>query len=135
MNQKISIVRILILEDNKFILSIIQAALKVYDSQIYLAADQYSAEEMFRDLQPEIVISDLHMDNGTSWDFLETVRSYRTDKVLIVSSDFELLEKVENELGLDGWQYVSKNNRKWLLQIQLAVKIFFSASQTLEEHK
>ena len=128
MDLKLSIVKILVLEDNKFILSIIQAALKVYDSQIYLAADQHAAVEMFKELQPEIVISDLHIDEGTSWGFLEMVKSYKRDKVLVVSSDFELLGKVEDEISLEGWQFVSKNNRKWLMQIQLAVKSFFSAS-------
>ncbi|MCI5056864.1 MAG: response regulator [Flavobacteriales bacterium] len=123
--------KILILEDNKFILSIIQAALKVYDSQTHLASDQYQAEEMFNELQPEIVISDLHMDEGTSWDFLSKVKQSGCSKVLVVSSDYELLTKVEEELGLEGWKFVNKNFRKWLLQINEAVKDFFRAEKAM----
>ena len=123
--------KILILEDNKFILSIIQAALKVYDSQTHLASDQYQAEEMFNELQPEIVISDLHMDEGTSWDFLSRVKQSGCSKVLVVSSDYELLTKVEEELGLEGWKFVNKNFRKWLLQINEAVKGFFRAEKAM----
>lgn len=123
--------KILILEDNKFILSIIQAALKVYDSQTYLATDQYQAEEMFLEIQPEIVISDLHMDEGTSWDFLVQVNKSGCDKVLVVSSDYELLTQVENELGLEGWKFVNKNYRKWLLQINETVKSFFRSSSSV----
>lgn len=123
--------KILILEDNKFILSIIQAALKVYDSQTHLASDQYQAEEMFNELHPEIVISDLHMDEGTSWDFLSRVKQSGCSKVLVVSSDYELLTKVEEELGLEGWKFVNKNFRKWLLQINEAVKGFFRAEKAM----
>jgi len=124
-------VKILILEDNKFILSIIRAALKVYDSQTYLATDQYQAEEMFLEIQPEIVISDLHMDEGTSWDFLVQVNKSGCDKVLVVSSDYELLTQVESELGLEGWKFVNKNYRKWLLQINETVKSFFRSSSSV----
>lgn len=120
--------KILVLEDNRFILSIIQAALKVYDSEIYLASDQHQAEIIFNDLNPEIVISDLHMESGTSWDFLSKVAKSGCSKVLVVSSDFELLSKVEEELALADWQFVNKNNRKWLLLIQAAVKNLYGES-------
>lgn len=117
---------ILILEDNKFILSIIQAALKSHEGQTYLANDQFEAEKLYREIKPEIVISDLHMEVGTSWDFLAEVSKDINTKVLVVSSDFELLTKVEEELSHEAWRFVSKNNRKWLLLIKEHVDAFFT---------
>lgn len=123
---------ILILEDNKFILSIIQAALKSHEGQTYLANDQFEAEKMYGELKPEIVISDLHMEVGTSWDFLANVSKDLNTKVLVVSSDFELLTKVEEDLAHEEWRFVSKNNRKWLLLIKEHVDSFFSGSKINE---
>ncbi len=108
----------LILEDNEFILSVIEAALSDFDLEILTANEPQSAILGFCKHQPDIVISDLHMVEGTSWSFLEHLSKMRHNQVLVVSSDFELLSKVEEELGLENWFYQSKNDSRWLLELK-----------------
>lgn len=115
-------VKVLILEDNKFILSIIQAAIKEFNVEVQVATNVSEALSLYADFQPDLIMSDLHMESGTSVSFLEEVSKSKSHHVLVVSSDFELLSEVEEKLGGEKWRYVNKNNRRWLMQVKKELK-------------
>ncbi|MCR9153100.1 MAG: response regulator [Bacteroidetes bacterium] len=114
--------KVLILEDNKFILSIIQAAIKEFNVEVQVATNVSEALSLYADFQPDLIMSDLHMESGTSVSFLEEVSKSKSHHVLVVSSDFELLSEVEEKLGGEKWRYVNKNNRRWLMQVKKELK-------------
>ncbi|QNR23089.1 response regulator [Croceimicrobium hydrocarbonivorans] len=122
--------RILVLEDNQFIASIITASLKSSESELLIVKDQFEAEKYFKEQIPDILISDIHMEQGTSLDFLKEVRKYPQTKVVVVSSDFERLMEVEENIGLKNWSYISKNNRKWLMLIKTEILSFLKANNS-----
>ncbi|WP_421752349.1 response regulator [Croceimicrobium sp.] len=122
--------RILVLEDNQFIASIITASLKSSDCELLIVKDQFEAERHFEKEQPDILISDIHMEQGTSLDFLRVVSKYPKTKVVVVSSDFERLMEVEENIGLKNWSYISKNNRKWLMMIKTEVLSFLNTNNS-----
>lgn len=122
--------RILVLEDNQFIASIITASLKSSESELLIVKDQFEAEKHFKEQIPDILISDIHMEQGTSLEFLKEVRKYPQTKVVVVSSDFERLMEVEENIGLKNWSYISKNNRKWLMLIKTEILSFLKANNS-----
>lgn len=117
--------KILIVEDNPFILAIIKAAIKVYDAEVAIEMDQFEAEKVFLKMAPDIVISDLHMQEGDTWKLLKMISDGHQTKVLVVSSDNVYLRKVANELGRSNWYFVNKNDHQWLRHIGEVMKIFF----------
>lgn len=119
--------KILILEDNSFVLSIIRAALKLYDHQILVAFSVGEATQIYQAWEPNLVISDLHLEEGTSIPFLEVLIADRFNNVLVVSSDAVLLGQVEKELIAPEWRYVNKNDRKWLVGLKEAMDHFLGA--------
>lgn len=86
---------ILTIEDNKFILSITEASLRVYEDEIHLASNQYKATTMYQLLDPDMVVSTKHTGEGIIWDFLELVPRNERTHVLVLSSDLELMQRVD----------------------------------------
>tara|TARA_Y100001934_G_scaffold269000_1_gene351893 strand:+ start:229 stop:621 length:393 start_codon:yes stop_codon:yes gene_type:complete len=123
-------VRILVLEDNQFIASIIVASFKGSESELVIVNDQFEAEKQFIKDRPDILISDIHMEQGTSLEFLRMVSQYPDTKVVVFSSDFERLMEVEEGIGLNNWSYISKNNRKWLMLVKAEVSAYLNANKS-----
>jgi len=123
-------VRILVLEDNQFIASIIVASFKGSESELVIVNDQFEAEKQFIKDRPDILISDIHMEQGTSLEFLRMVSQYPDTKVVVFSSDFERLMEVEEGIGLNNWSYISKNNRKWLMLVKAEVSAYLNANNS-----
>lgn len=105
---------LLIVEDNKFILSLIKAALRSFKGEVLAAHNQEEAIQIYNRYQPEIVLSDLHMDQGTTWDLLTKLSEQGLSQVFVVSSDTALLARVKQELHQSDWVYINKNNNQWL---------------------
>ena len=122
--------RILVLEDNQFIASIIVASFKGSESELVIVNDQFEAEKQFIKDRPDILISDIHMEQGTSLEFLRMVSQYPDTKVVVFSSDFERLMEVEEGIGLNNWSYISKNNRKWLMLVKAEVSAYLNANKS-----
>lgn len=122
--------RILVLEDNQFIASIIVASFKGSESELVIVNDQFEAEKQFIKDRPDILISDIHMEQGTSLEFLRMVSQYPDTKVVVFSSDFERLMEVEEGIGLNNWSYISKNNRKWLMLVKAEVSAYLNANNS-----
>lgn len=122
--------RILVLEDNQFIASIIVASFKGSESELVIVNDQFEAEKQFIKDRPDILISDIHMEQGTSLGFLKMVSQYPDTKVVVFSSDFERLMEVEEGVGLKNWSYISKNNRKWLMLVKAEVLAYLNTNNS-----
>ena len=120
--------RVLILEKNQFMLSIIEAALKVYDFEAHKVSSLIKAELYFKEHAPDIVIGDLLREEGTSCDFLQLLARKPDLKVLVLTSKSSCLQVVNQRFERPNWFFVSKDNRLWLFQINQAIESFFGES-------
>lgn len=117
--------RVLILEKNQFMLSIIEAALKVYDFEAHKVSSLKKAELYFKEHAPDIVIGDLLNEVGSGWEFLQLLSRKRDLKVLVLTSESSSLQLVQQRFQKPNWFFVSKDNRLWLFQINQAIESFF----------
>lgn len=109
---------LLVVEDNLFIQQLIKTVLKRRPVQIRMAIDQFQAQRMFEQKMPDVLISDLHMPTGTTQEFLKQVYLTGFSQVLVLSSDFELLEDMEQICPNPRWEFVSKNGQSWLNELR-----------------
>jgi len=113
-------------EDNPLLMSIVCAGIGVYETSILEANDQLMAINLFCVSKPEVVISDIQMRVGDTRDFLQLVSESESSKVLIFSSDSDLLFEVEGKYRELGWYFVNKNDKFWLRQFGEVVKRIYA---------
>ena len=117
--------RVLIIEKNQFMLSIIEAALKVYDFEAHKVSSLIKAELYFKKYAPDIVIGDLLSAEDSGSEFLQLLSRKPDLKVLVLTSESSSLRVVQERFERPNWFFVSKDNRLWLFQINQAIESFF----------
>jgi len=105
---------LLIVEDNKLFQRLILDCLRGFSGGLRIAMDQDEANNHFSERKPNMLISDLHMPVGTTEGFLQKVSESDLERVLILSSDHDLLRKLESEYKHLGWEFACKNDKAWL---------------------
>jgi CheY-like chemotaxis protein len=120
---------LLVVEDNLFIQQLIKGVLRSQPYELRMAVDQFEAQSMFETSMPDVLISDLHMPTGTTQEFLKQVYLTGFSKVLVLSSDYELLEQMQRICPNPRWQFVSKNGNSWIGHIRM----FLNRNSALEE--
>ena len=99
--------KILIVEDDKYIVNFISMALKKEDYGFYTARTVEEAISLFYANQPDLVILDLGLPDGDGMEVIQSIRGISDIPVIVVSERQEEQEKIQVlDAGADD--YVTK---------------------------
>jgi CheY-like chemotaxis protein len=98
---------ILLVEDNRFVLEVVEAMLKSLGYQVLTAANGRSAVEIYDQYQDSIalVVTDLTMPEMSGFTLAETLRAKNRAAKILVITGYPLKMETEELLaqGIDGW--------------------------------
>ena len=98
---------ILVVEDDKYIISFISMSLKKENHGFYIAKTVEEAISLFYANRPDMVILDLGLPDGDGMDVLKAIREISQVPIIVVSARQEEHQKIEAlDMGADD--YVTK---------------------------
>lgn len=114
--------KLLIIEDDKTILSVYLNTLKIFFSEVYSADDGQTGYELYEDLRPNIILIDLILPDTNGFKIIEQIRAKDTKTPIVVlsgMSDTETLLKAANS-HIDGYLI------KPIILEELIIKLVFA---------
>jgi|GEM_PF-2314092 len=109
---------LLIVEDNRLFQRLVINSLTGFSGNHRLASDQEEAVQHLSATKPDMIISDLHMPVGTTETFLAQVSQLGLTKVLVMSSDQELLGRLKLIYQSLGWEFANKNSKFFMSKVR-----------------
>jgi DNA-binding response OmpR family regulator len=99
--------RVLVVDDEKSLLEVVSYALKEAGYKVATATDATEAEVKLKQFEPQLMIMDLRLPDGSGFELCRLVRSITDIPVIILSAKTDEVDKVLGlELGADD--YVTK---------------------------
>ncbi|HZY72219.1 MAG TPA: response regulator, partial [Edaphobacter sp.] len=99
--------RILVVDDDSSLRSVMKMQLEEAGYQVWLASDGAEAYDLLREVRPQLVISDLKMPTGG----LELLRLISTEDVpptFIIITAFGTVETAVQAMKMGAYDYVTK---------------------------
>ena len=98
---------ILVIDDDRNILAIIELYLKKAGFQVVTCADGISAVPMFHDVRPALVVLDVMLPGRDGWEILHDIRMEGETPVIMLTAKGDTGDRVQGlELGADD--YIAK---------------------------
>ena len=98
---------ILVIDDDRNILAIIELYLKKAGFQVYTCADGTSAMAAFHETKPSLVVLDIMLPGRDGWAVLHDIRMESETPVIMLTAKGDTGDRVQGlELGADD--YISK---------------------------
>ena len=100
--------KILIVEDEDLMRSILEKLLKKEEYVVSTAADGADGLEIFRREHPDLILTDVQMPNMTGLELLDEVRKQDRDTLVIVLTAFGSLESAVEAMRKGAHDYITK---------------------------
>jgi len=101
-------VTILCVEDDSSIRELIVKALKYYSNDVYEACDGIEAYEVYEEVKPKIILSDIQMKNMDGIKFVKKIRENDANTMIIMLTAFSNKEYLMDLINLNITQYILK---------------------------
>jgi putative nucleotidyltransferase with HDIG domain len=125
--------KILVVDDEKFIRQSISAFFDDFDYIVYEAENGKKELEVFRKEKPDVILSDLRMPEVDGLELLATVKKESSNTPIIVISGTGDLHDAVQALKLGAWDYIMKPIYD-LEVLEHAVKRVLERTKLLEEN-
>ncbi|MDP7421543.1 MAG: sigma-54 dependent transcriptional regulator [bacterium] len=99
---------VLVADDKKSMREFLSEALQKEGYQVSLAADGEQALELFRELIPDIVITDIRMPGLNGLEFLKSMRDLDPEAVVIVITAYGSIETAVTAMKSGAYDYITK---------------------------
>ncbi|MCP3900965.1 MAG: response regulator [Desulfobacteraceae bacterium] len=100
--------KILVIDDEKPTLSMFRLFLKAYGYDVYIAEDGEKGLEIFDEVKPEIVFTDLKMPGIDGIEVLERIRNSGIKSEVIIITGHGDMEKAVKALDLSASDFINK---------------------------
>lgn len=100
--------RILVVDDDPSLRSIMKMQLEEAGYEVLLAADGSEAYDLLLETRPALVITDLQMPNGGGMDLLRRIFDEELQTTLIIITAFGTVETAVEAMKMGAYDYVSK---------------------------
>jgi len=101
-------VSILCVEDDKSIRDLIVKALTYYSNDVYEASDGEEAYEIYQEVKPKIILSDIQMKNMDGIELVKKIRNEDAHTMIIMLTAFSNKEYLMDLINLNVNQYILK---------------------------
>lgn len=121
--------KILILEDEESVNRGISFSLEKAGHQVCSCDTMYKAREQVRLFQPDIVICDINLPDGSGLDFIKWIRTFLNTYIICLTALSQEMEQVLGyEAGADD--YITKPFSLWVLLLKVEAYLKRSAKET-----
>lgn len=101
-------IKILAVDDEPMVLELVVRALRREGFDVYSATDGKQGLQLFREVNPVVILTDINMPEITGFDILETVKQASPTTQIIVFSGMGTTQDVINALRLGANDYLYK---------------------------
>lgn len=105
---KLSKLKVLLVEDEKRLAQLLKTAIEDYFSKIEIAYDGISGLKCFRELKPDIVITDITMPKMTGLELAEKIKREHSEIPIIILSAYSDKEKLLGAIDVGVVKYFIK---------------------------
>ncbi len=112
--------KILVIDDEKPTLSMFNLFLTAYGYDVFVAEDGETGLEMFKDISPDIVFTDIKMPGMDGLEVLRKIREEKTHTQVIIITGHGDMEKAVEALDLDASDFINKPVERQALNSALA---------------
>ena len=131
--------RVLVVEDDREIRSLIQSALEVEGFDVQTAVSVSEAKAMLQHATPDVVLLDLGLPDGDGQDLVLAIRKRHTLPILIISARHQEAEKVKLlDAGADDYLTKPFSVGELLARMRVALRhrgTTVAPSSTVHEHE
>jgi len=100
--------KILVIEDDRTMREGIETVLKLQGYEVHTAEDGHMGAQRFRELQPDLVISDMKLPGKGGMNLLQEFRNQAPDTPFILISAFGTIDLAVNSLKLGASDFIAK---------------------------
>ncbi len=112
--------KILVIDDEKPTLSMFNLFLTAYGYDVFVAENGEKGLEMFEEISPDIVFTDIKMPGIDGLEVLRRIRKQKTDTQVIIITGHGDMEKAVEALDLDASDFINKPVERQALNSALA---------------
>ncbi|MCF6246037.1 MAG: response regulator [Desulfobacula sp.] len=112
--------KILVIDDEKPTLSMFNLFLTAYGYDVSVARDGEKGLDMFKEISPDIVFTDIKMPGIDGLEVLRRIRNQDTDTQVIIITGHGDMEKAVEALDLDASDFINKPVERKALNSALA---------------
>lgn len=102
--------KILLVEDDPFLIDIYTTKLKEENFEVVVADDGDKALEFVEKEKPDLVLLDIVLPNKDGWEILKEIKAKNKKIKVIILSNLGQKEEVEKGLNLGAEKYLIKSN-------------------------
>ena len=113
-------IKVLVIDDEKPTLSMFRLFLKAYGYEVHIAEDGEKGLEIFNEIKPEIVFTDLKMPGIDGLEVLEKIRNSNIKSEVIIITGHGDMEKAVKALDLSASDFINKPVEREALNSALA---------------
>ena len=113
---------ILVIEDDPYMLQLLERILETEGYDVYLAADGVYGMSVLRETRPDLVLLDIMMPGPDGYQVLDSIRHYSEVPVIMVTAKTEV-DSVENALSMGADDYIRKPFRPQELVARVKTKL------------
>jgi len=113
---------ILVIEDDPYMLQLLERILETEGYDVYLAADGVYGMSVLRETRPDLVLLDIMMPGPDGYQVLDSIRHYSEVPVIMVTAKTEV-DSVKNALSMGADDYIRKPFRPQELVARVKTKL------------
>ena len=122
---------ILVIDDDRNILAIIELYLKKAGFAVASCTTGYEAMQMFRSTKPTLVVLDVMLPGQDGWSILHEIRQESTTPVIMLTAKGDTGERVRGlELGADDYIAKPFDSNELVARIKAVLRRFAPATET-----
>lgn len=122
---------ILVIDDDRNILAIIELYLKKAGFQVATCTTGYEAMQAFRNTKPTLVVLDVMLPGKDGWTILHEIRQEGTTPVIMLTAKGDTGERVRGlELGADDYIAKPFDSNELVARIKAVLRRFAPASES-----
>ncbi|ASM36376.1 response regulator transcription factor [Campylobacter sputorum] len=114
---------IMIVEDDKTALSMLELGLKPYCKKLFLARDGLEGLEIFKKNQIDMILTDLHMSNLNGFEMIKIILSIKPSQNFIVMTSYDSDQNFLNSIKHGALNFIRKPLNMLTIQSSLIIAL------------